>query len=240
MKDCMNFVDKTVMITGASKGIGAVAAKAFAANGANVAMLARSENELISLQNQIENQGRHAIGIRCDVTSETEVIDSIEKIESKYGKIDILVNNAAVFIGGNIEDYSIEDWRYSLSVILDGTFLCSKYVLPGMRERAYGKIINIASSAIYHPFKSYGGYATAKAGLIGFTNTLNEEVKEYNINVNTIILGLTNTDEVKKRTTIPEEKMLQPSDVANVIMMLSSKTGSGFKGAALELYGNYK
>lgn len=236
----MDFTGETVLVTGAGKGIGAETAKQFAKKGAKVGLIARTETDILSVQTEIANEGGKALAIKCDVSSETDVMAAVKQMEQEYGGVDILVNNAAVFRGGYVDELSLEDWQYPMRVILDGTFLCCKHVIPGMKRKGFGRIINISSSAISHPFPTYSAYATAKAGLLGFSTTLTEEVRQYGINVNTIILGLTNTAQVKQRATIPEEKMLQPRDVANVIMMLSAEEGKGFKGAALELFGDYK
>jgi NAD(P)-dependent dehydrogenase (short-subunit alcohol dehydrogenase family) len=238
--ECMDFYGKTVLITGAGKGVGAETARQFAKKGAKVGLIARTEADILAVQAQIASEGGEALAIKCDVSSEQDVIIAVNRMEKEYGGVDILVNNAAVFRGGYVDELSLDDWHYPIQVILDGTFLCCKHVIPGMKRKGFGRIVNIASSAISHPFPTYSAYATAKAGLLGFGTTLTEEVREYGINVNTIILGLTNTAEVKQRASIPEDKMLQPRDVANVIMMLASEVGKGFKGAALELFGDYK
>lgn len=235
----LNFVGKVVMLTGAGKGVGRETAKRFAAQGARVGLIARSEERLRMVEEEIRASGGEAMAIRCDVSEEQDVAAAVQRLEDAYGGIDILVNNAAVFRGGLVEDLSLEDWHYPIRVILDGTFLCCKYVLPGMKQRNYGKIINIASSAIGHGFPTYSAYAAAKGGVVAFGTTLMEEVRAYGLTVNTIVLGLTNTAEVKQRSEIPAEKMLQPRDVANTILYLSSEEGRGFKGAALELFGDY-
>ena len=179
------------------------------------------------------------MAIPCDVSRESDVASAVRKMETAWGGIDILVNNAAIFRGGMVDELSLEDWQAPMRVILDGTFLCCKYVLPGMKARTYGKIINIASSAVQHAFPGYSAYAAAKGGVVAFGTTLMEEVRPYGLNVNTIILGLTNTAEIKQRNTIPEDKMLQPDEVANTIMYLASDEARGFKGAALEFFGDY-
>lgn len=235
----MDFTNRVVMLTGAGKGVGRETAKQFAAAGAKVGLIARTQQSIQSVEEEIRSAGGEAVAIPCDVSEEADVAAAVKQLLDRWGQIDILVNNAAVFKGGMADEMSLADWHVPLRVILDGTFLCCKHVLPGMKARRYGKIVNVASSAIQHAFPGYGAYAAAKGGVVAFAKTLMEEVRPYGLNVNTIILGLTNTAEIKDRATVPPEKMLQPWDVAQTIMHLSSDEARGFKGAAVEFFGDY-
>lgn len=235
----LDFNGKVVMITGGGGGIGAELCKRFASYGAAVGIAGRRFENIDKVRQDIEADGGKAMAIQCDVTDEVSVKAAVEKLNEAYGKIDILVNNAAVFVGSKIDEMSHEDWRKPMDVILDGTFHCCKHVLPGMKERRYGKIVSMCSAAVNHPFPEFTCYAAAKSGLIGFNNTMQEEVRPYNINTNIILLGLTNTEEVQARNTIPAEEMLQTSDVANLVTFLCSEEGRGFKGASLEFYGDH-
>ena len=236
----MKLSESVVMITGAGQGIGAHAARQFAAEGAKVGLLARTESKVQEICDEIRAAGGDAIAIRCDVANEEDVKNAVAKMEEVYGRVDVVVNNAASFRGGFVEEMSLEDWQFVTRIILDGTFLCCKYTIPGMKKRGYGRIINISSAAISHPFKTYSCYAAAKAGLLSFSKTVQEEVREYGININCLILGLINTDEIKKRNDFDWSKLLQPEDVANSILFLASDAGRGYKGAALELFGDYQ
>lgn len=236
----MDFKGMSALVTGAGRGVGAKIAREFALRGARVGLVSRTMGELIKVRDEILHLGGEAIALCCDIAEEDQVELAVASMHEKFGRVDVLVNNAAVFRGGLVEELSLEDWRFVTRVILDGTFLCTKHVLPGMKERGFGRIVNISSAAVTHPFVTYSAYAAAKAGLLGFSRTLMEEVRPYGITVNTILLGLTNTDEVKKRANIPPEKMLQPVDVANTVLFLASDAGCGYKGATLELFGDYQ
>lgn len=235
----MEFSGKTAMVTGAGRGIGEEIAKMFAAQGAAVAIIARTAADAERVASEIRASGGNALAAVCDVSVEEDVIQTVSTIEEAFGSVDILVNNAAVFRGGYLDELTLEDWHVPFQVTMDGTFLCCKHVLKGMKERHWGKIINIASAAISHPFKTYGAYAAAKSGLLGFGITLQEEVRGDGIHVNTVVLGLTNTADVRQRAALPPEEMLQPADVANVVTFLASDRARGFKGAALELFGDH-
>lgn len=235
----VDFSNRVVMLTGAGKGVGKQTARMFAQAGAKVGLVARTRQDLQVLEEEIRHNGGQAMALCCDVSKEEDVAAAVSKLEETWGSVDILVNNAAVFRGGLVDELSLEDWHVPIQVILDGTFLCCKHVLPGMKRSGYGKIVNIASSAVRHAFPGYSAYAAAKGGVVAFGTTLMEEVRAYGINVNTIILGLTNTAEIKDRATVPPEKMLQPEDVAHTIMYLASDEARGFKGSALEFFGDY-
>lgn len=236
----MGFEGKVALVTGSGRGIGEVTAKLFAHKGAAVVILDLSLENALKVQDDITKAGGRALAVQCDITNEEDVILAVAAAVKEFGKVDILVNNAAVFRGGYLDEMELSAWQVPIRVTLDGTFLCCKHVLKGMKERKYGKIVNISSAAILHPFPTYGAYAAAKSGLLGYSQTLQEEVRAYQINVNTVILGLTNTEDVSERATIPPDDMLQPIDVANTIVFLCSDEARGFKGAALEHFGDYK
>lgn len=236
----MELSEQVVMITGAGQGIGEQTACDFAAKGARVAILNRTPEKGDRVAEKIKKSGGSAIAITCDVASEEDVINAVKTTEREYGRIDVLVNNAASFRGGLAEEMSLADWRYVTSIILDGTFLTCKYTIPGMKKRGYGRIINISSAAVSHPFKTYSCYAAAKAGLLAYSRTVQEEVRDYGININSLVIGLTNTAEIKKRNDFNWNRLLQPGDIAKSIMFLASEEGRGYKGAALELFGDYQ
>jgi len=235
----LNFDGKVAMVVGGGGGIGEVLCQKFASYGAAVGIVDVNEANALRVEQEITAAGGKAIALQCDITNEDSVIAAVNKLVSTFGPVDCLVNGAHVFRGGYLDEMSLADWQIPIRVILDGTFLCTKHVLKSMKERKYGKIVNICSAAINNPFLTYGAYAAAKSGLYGYMKTLQEEVRPYQINVNTIALGLTNTADVKQRATLPEEEMLQPEDVANAITFLCSDEARGFKGSYLEFTGDH-
>jgi NAD(P)-dependent dehydrogenase (short-subunit alcohol dehydrogenase family) len=137
---------------------------------------------------------------------------------------------------------NVETWDKVMAINLKGPYLCCRAVVPHMIGQHYGKIINISSSAAYHFFPGFGAYSSSKAGLLAFTKVLSEEVKEYDVNVNALCLGLINTDRTRKRITGKEigadpKEWLQPEDVADVVLYFASDLARSVHGAALDVFG---
>ncbi|WP_434565036.1 SDR family oxidoreductase [Thermoanaerobacterium thermosaccharolyticum] len=185
---------KVAVITGASSGLGADAARAYAEYGANVALLARRKEKLDSVVKEIEASGKKAIAIQCDVTNEENIKNAVEEIISYYGKIDILLNNAGIAVGGSVEDLTVEQWNRVMDTNVKGIYLMCKYVIPHMKERKYGRIVNISSvNAIVadkpEPLVRHV-YNASKSAVIGLTIGMAVSLAEYGITVNAIGPGL--------------------------------------------------
>ena len=145
MKDMFNLEGKVAVVTGASSGLGHDAAVMYAEYGADVALLDLNENDLEKVKEEIEKLGRKVIAIECDVTKEAQVKDAVSKVLDVFSHIDILLNNAGVAVRGGVETLTEDEWDKSFNVNVKGMYLLSKYIIPGMKERKYGKIVNIAS-----------------------------------------------------------------------------------------------
>lgn len=239
------FVDKLVIVTGAGQGLGAQYAEDFAAEGAVVIAVGRTEEKLKAVEGRIREAGGRAEAHPLDITDFDEVVRMAEDVISRYGRVDILINNAAVHRAIEVAKLGREEWDEQIATDLSGAFYCVRAVLPTMLDRRYGKIINISSSAAKVFFPGFGAYAAAKGGLVSFTHTLQEEVKHHNINVNAIYLGMTNTEYTRARmhehesVTIPLEEMLQPPEVSRVVLWLASDEAAPVKGAAIDVFGNH-
>jgi len=180
---------KVAIVTGASSGLGADAAKAYAEYGADVALIARRKDRIESLAAEIQATGRKALAVQCDVTDEKNVEKAISEIVDYFGKIDILLNNAGIAIRGSVDQLTSEDWDKGMDVNVKGIFLISKYVVPHMRKQKYGKIVNIASvNAIIADKGALARhvYNTSKAAVRGLTMGMAATYMEENITVNSI------------------------------------------------------
>ena len=197
----MKLADKVAIVTGSSRGLGKAIALAFAEEGANVVVTARTETEnerlpgtIYKTAEQIEAMGRRALAVRCDVSDEQDVEELVRRVIEEFGRIDVLVNNAGILFFSPIVDLPAKRWDLIMRVNLKGPFLCTKAVLPKMIEQRSGSIINMSSKAVTDKSPGEVHYAATKAGIESFTFGLAEEVREYNIAVNVLTPGLVKTE----------------------------------------------
>ena len=193
----MNLFDltgKIAVVTGASSGLGADAALAYAEYGADVALLARRLDRLTTLAQKIEKTGRHALAIACDVSDENSVRGAVEQIIARFGQIDILLNNAGVATPGTVETLPSDEWERAMNTNIKGMYLMCKYIVPHMRARQYGKIVNISSvNAVIgdkNPQLARHVYNASKAAVRGLTTGMAASYGTENITVNSIGPGL--------------------------------------------------
>jgi short-subunit dehydrogenase len=203
-----NLKDKVVAITGASAGIGAAAARAFAAEGARVAISARSKDKIEALAAELRQGGAQVYAATMDVTSELEVTRYFEGLFAEWGYCDVLVNNAGVGMFAPIAELSVELFDRAMQVNVYGALRCTRAVLPVMRARSRGQIINISSSAGKRALPYMGGYCATKFALNALTESLRVEVASEGIDVILVCPGLTATDfkgnVISSRKEIPE------------------------------------
>ena len=196
--------------------------------------------------------GREALAVKTDITSSAEVQDMVDKTIEKFGKIDILVNNAGGTLGisgGSVDTATEEDWDRSLALNLKGAFLVTKAVVPHMRERKYGRIINISSMGAVNPSVSVLHYHSAKAGLLGLTYNLAFELAPYDIHVNAIVPGPIDTPfwdgmtggmpdreaffTALAKKEVPLGRMGTPDDIAGPALFLASELSSYVTGQVI-------
>ena len=244
----MNLFDlsgKIALITGASAGLGEDAAIAYAQAGADVAILARREEKLKGVKEEIKKLRRRALIVPCDVADEENVKCSVAKVIDKYGKIDILLNNAGIMVQGGVDDVSLEDWDQCFDTNVKGQFLMSKYVVPHMIEKKYGKIVNVSSvnAIIADKYSKYMRipYNASKAAVIGLTTGMAVAYAKYNITVNAVGPGLFRTDMTEKLskslfyTTMydaisPTGRLGREGEVNGTILYLSSDASKYVQG----------
>ncbi|WHY88503.1 SDR family NAD(P)-dependent oxidoreductase [Neobacillus novalis] len=255
------FSGKTVVVTGAAHGIGAAICCAFTSQGANVIGTDILAEELEQVRNDIndrfkdsENQNQFDI-FPCDITEERQVIDLIQYIIEKYKKIDILVNNAGGVCGQvnqPIEDVQEDEWRKIFNVNLDGAFFTTKAVAPYMKKQKYGRIINISSGAGRSTsLTGIQAYASAKAGQIGFTRQMAQELGPFGITVNNIAPGfvlsnpstrkqwerMTKSQQEGLIESISVKRLGEPVDIANPVLFFASDFASYISGQTISVDG---
>ena len=246
MNNLFDLTGKVAAITGASSGIGADAAYAYALHGADIALLARRTEKLEEVKKNIEKTGRKIITISCDVTNEECVKDAVSKIIDYFGHIDILLNNAGIVVRGGVEDLTLDDWNKSFDTNVKGMYLMCKYIIPSMKKQNYGKIVNIASVNAVVADKNdmfiRHSYNASKAAVLGLTKGMACSYAKYGITVNAIGPGLFETGMTENTLFKSEEflngyNLLNPSnrpgkkgEVSGTIIYLSSDASSYVQG----------
>jgi len=222
-----DFTGKVALVTGASRGIGQAAAFALAEAGADIAVSYRHrEAQALETVRGIERLGRRAIPVRADVSLGTEVADMVAVIEADLGQVDILVNNAGIVSAKPLPEISEADWDEMLAVNLKSAFLVIQRVLPGMRARRWGRIINLSSVAAQTGGVTGPHYAASKAGLLGLTHSYARQLVKEGITVNAIAPALIETEMVTGNLNvtplmIPVGRFGTPDEVAAVVVLLA-------------------
>ena len=220
--------DKIVIITGASRGIGKATALLFGEKGARVVIAARSQDDLEKTASEMikKNPKSEVLAVVSDVTQEKSIKNLVQQAIQKFGRIDILVNNAGIGINKPVAEFTTLDWDLTLNTNLKGPFLISREVLPIMIKQREGQIINISSGAGKNPIKNYAAYCASKFGLIGFSESLALEVRNYNIKVSVLLPGTTAThfgDKKREYVGLRPKNSLLPKEVAEAILTLATQ-----------------
>lgn len=194
MDNLFDLTGRVAVVTGASSGLGADAARAYAGQGADVALLARRVEKLKTVADEIAATGRKVLVVGCDVTDEEQVRKAIGQVVARFGKIDILLNNAGVAVPGTVEQLTTDEWDKEMNTNVRGAYLVCKYVVPHMRERRYGKIVNISSVnaliADKSPLLARHVYNASKAAVLGLTIGMAASYGVDGITVNAVCPGL--------------------------------------------------
>src|ERR1035437_593661 len=186
--------NKKAMITGAGRGIGRVISERFAKEGASLALISRTESELIETLEIVKKYSPDSLYYVADISKENEVKIAVEDIQKKWGTIDVLVNNAGVQNPiGPFYQNNLDEWKRNIEIKLFGTLNLTYYVLPHMINIKKGKIINLSGGGSTSPRPNFSAYAVAKTGIVRFTENLAEEVREFNIDINAVSPGAINT-----------------------------------------------
>lgn len=247
---------KVAIVTGGASGIGYAITKALAQAGASFVIADFDAGAGTRAKDELQRIGAEGLSLETNIADAGEVRRLVDAAVDRFGHVDILVNNAGIQYIAPVIDFPEDRWKLLLDVMLTGTFLCSKYALPHMIERGWGRIINIASfhAKVASPFKS--AYVAAKHGVLGFTKAMALEVAQHNVTCNAICPayvrtplvenqisaqasrhGLSSEDVVTKIMTEPAaiKRLLDPAEVASLALYLCSDQASGITGAALDI-----
>jgi NAD(P)-dependent dehydrogenase (short-subunit alcohol dehydrogenase family) len=247
--------DRRVLVTGGGRGIGCAIALLFAREGAHVAVAARTGAETESVAEKITSLGRNSAALIVDVTSPEAVTRMARAAEKQLGPIEILVNAAGGAESAPLHRTDWSLWRKMLAVNLDGVFLCTSALLPGMMERARGRVINIASRAGLSGYPYVSAYCAAKHGVIGFTRATALELEGKGVTINALCPGYVDTEmtrhsaeRIAAKTGISTEdalarlaafnedgKLISPETVADAALELAADEGATMNGQALPL-----
>lgn len=224
---------RVALVTGASKGIGRCVAETLRDQGAKVAAGARQKPELDGI-----------LGLEMDVASEEAVEGGFRRVEEELGPVDLLVLNAGVYVVEGLEETTLESWRRTMEVNLDGAFLCAKRGLPSMRERGYGRVVAIGSSAGKTGGKRPGAaYGASKAGVMTLAKALAFEYAGDGVTVNAIAPALIETDIMAGLSDlsglVPVGRLGQPQDVADVVAFLCSAHAGFITGEVVDVNGGF-
>ena len=229
------------LITGAGSGIGRATALRLARLGAAVGCLGQTAAKVEAVAREIEDTGGRAVALHADVTDEQGVAAAVERLRTELGPTDILVNNAGLAGEGTFVDVTLERWQRVVDSHVLGAFLCTHAVLPGMLAAGWGRVVVVASEAVWLGHTSVQ-YATAKAALIGFTRSLARQVAGQGVLVNAVAPGPVETpmlfdntpDEIEaERQTVLIGRFLQPDEIAATIAFLVGPGGDGYVGQVL-------
>lgn len=240
---------KYAVVTGAGKGIGRAIAQRFLED--DVAGVAIFEMDIELAQNtarEMDPTGEKVIAVHCDVSKQDNVNAAFAQVFEKFGRVDILVNNAGITRDAMFHKMTVDQAKLVMDVHFFGTFYCCQAVIPGMREREYGKIINISSTSAFGNI-GQTNYSAAKSAIDGFTRTLALESARKNITVNSIAPGMVDTDILKtipenimaqKIAATPAQRLGQPSEIASVASFLASDDSSWVTGNCILACGGLK
>jgi NAD(P)-dependent dehydrogenase (short-subunit alcohol dehydrogenase family) len=248
----MQVEGKIALVTGASRGIGAVTARMLSRRGAAVALSARTEADMETVAAEIRAGGGRALSIVCDVTYRAQVENMVDKVVRTWERLDILVNNAGLGTPAMpVDETPPEEWDRTLDINLKSVFLCVRAAAPVMKRQHYGRIVNMSSFSGRNYSRFLGSpYAAAKAGVLGFTRQMAAELGPYGICVNAIAPNIILTgrakakweamaEEERRRVIygIPLQRLAEPEEIATAICFLASDDASYVNGVCLDVNG---
>jgi NAD(P)-dependent dehydrogenase (short-subunit alcohol dehydrogenase family) len=254
MTDQPRFENKVVIVTGSGKGIGRTCAQSFAREGARVVIADIDERASRQTVNDIVASGGQALFVKTSIDNPANVEDMVKETVRVYGGVDVLHNNAGVVRYGTVVELSVEDWDFILNINLRATFLTCKYVIPEMRKRGGGTIVNTASAQAFASQKNVGAYSASKGGIVSLTQSIALDHARENIRCNCIAPGSIATPMLEDAANIfvphdpgqaitewgnlhPLGRVGTPQEVANLVLFLASEDSSFCTGGCYRVDG---
>ena len=241
----MRLEGKVAVVTGGAQGIGRAIALAMAREGARVVVADLQGDKANSVADESNALGSEALGVEVNVASESSVKHLAEITFYRFGAIDILVNDAGVYLKSSVVDMTETDWDRTIDVNLGGNFLCCRAFVPAMRSQKSGRIISLASGIGHYGMRQFSHYAASKAAIIGFVKSLARELGPDGITVNAICPGSANTamprghrseEEVMQRLhSTPLPHVLEPDDIAGPVLFLASDAAAYITGQSYNI-----
>ena len=234
------------VITGATRGIGFATAKLFLENNAKVVIFGSKEESVNKALDKLSEYKDNVLGMYPNLNNENEVADAFQEIVDKFGKIDILINNAGISSSTPLDNYTYEEFSKIMDLNVNAMFLCTKLVVPYMKENGGGVILNTSSMVSIYGQSAGVGYPTSKFAVNGMTKSLARELGKYKIRVNAVAPGVINTDMVSSLPKeviapiiagIPLGRIGEPEDIANAFLYLASPMASFVTGEILSVDG---
>jgi short-subunit dehydrogenase len=216
------------LITGASRGIGAAAARAFAQAGYHLLLVARSQADLDALAAELRGHGQQVETTALDLADPSAIAPALEELLNRGLSPSVVINNAGAAYTGNLAEMPLDRWQWLLQLNLTSVFQVCQAVLPVLRREG-GQIINVSSHAARNAFPEWGAYCTSKAGLASFSRCLAEEERQHGIRVSTLTLGAVNTplwDSETVHSSFDRRAMLAPERVAEALLSLAQQPAS--------------
>ncbi|PKM60116.1 MAG: 3-oxoacyl-ACP reductase [Firmicutes bacterium HGW-Firmicutes-4] len=240
---------KNAIITGGSRGVGRAIALGLAAEGVNVVVTARNSSKvLLDVVEEAKSMGVKAYPLEANMNNADDVQVMMKEAEALLGDLDILINNAGIWLTGWIQDISLTDWEETMDVNLTAPFLTSQYFAKvNLAKQRPGRIININSQAAFNGSTTgHAHYAASKAGMVALTISMARELSSQGITVNGIALGVVDTDMIRDNinanpgyyeSRIPIGRVAQPQDIANIVVFMASEPASYLTGTTIDATG---
>jgi len=244
--------EKVAVVTGGGQGVGEILSKALNSAGATVVVTGRRQEPLRKMMEVLVEHDRENGWRQCDVTSENDVADLMRWVKERYGRLDILINNAGISSVANAENMELSAWESVLKTNLTGTFLCAKAAATIMIEQKFGRIVNVASqyAVVASTAVNQAGYCASKGGVVNLTKALAVEWAKYGITVNAIAPGFVKTEQTEWAfkdpelrnvllSRVPMGRMVNPEELEGAIIFLCASTSSFVTGHTLFVDGGW-